>query len=87
MALDLDIMLVEAQTELADMDRIDVVESLRVWRIVPGLTFVLAELNSSDRLKFGRLFMHLDILLVHTLMLIVQQEITRRLLLFFFLHL
>lgn len=57
---------VEVQTEIADMQHIDIMISLRVRRIVPRFTRELSDLHAFNRFHFRQLQMCLQRCFVHT---------------------
>ena len=65
----------EEEAVFTDVEGVDVVESFRVWRVIPSVEAVLPKLNSTDRLKLCGVFMHLDMFLIKAVVLIVLKEV------------
>lgn len=62
---------VEGEAELAEVERVDVVVRGRVGGVVPRVALVLSDAHAMHGLEFGQLEVHLQRLLVHSLVLAV----------------
>jgi hypothetical protein len=64
---------VVVETELTDEEGVDVVISSRVGAVVPGIASVLAELDEVDGPYFGCIVMVLYVLLIHAVLIVLQE--------------
>ena len=64
----------EIKTVLADEKKLDVLAVGWVGRVVPSLRAIRSELNELNCLEFSHCFVFLDLVLIHSKMLIIIEE-------------
>ena len=78
-------MRVKTQAILAKEKSVNMMISSWEWRVIPSIASMLTKLDEVDSSNFGRIFMFLNVFLIHAVLIIFQKVFLLFSLLFFFL--